>query len=211
VDIDTVKKTYRRYSRRYDLYFGVLYEQGRRRVIEKMACTPGEKILDVGVGTGLSLPLYPEHARIHGIDLSQDMLERARSRKRAEDLRNVVSLEEMDAAEMSFEDGSFDKVVAMYVISVVPDPVGVAREMCRVCREDGEIYIVNHFHHSHPVLKAMERLLAPFSGRLGFRPHYPLEEFLESTGLIAVENQPVNLLGYWTMLRIMNHSDGRSN
>lgn len=205
MDIDMIQKVYRRYARGYDFYFGALFQPGRLAVIESMSCRPGEQILEVGVGTGLSLPLYPRHVQVTGIDVSHEMLARAARRKQRDGLHHVVALQAMNAEQMQFPDNSFDKVVAMYVASVVPDPAQLADEMRRVCKPEGELIIVNHFQHAHPVVSACERSIAPLSRLLGFRPDFSLQDFIDATGLEVVEQTPVNLLGYWTLLRARNN------
>jgi len=205
VNIDAIQKAYRRYGRSYDFYFGAILHPGRCEVIERMHCRPGDHVLEVGVGTGLSLPLYPDHVRITGIDISPEMLARARARKERFGLSNVVKLEVMDAERMSFPDNSFDKVIAAYVASVVPDSVRLVDEMRRVCKSDGELYIVNHFQHASQIIGGMERLLAPLSRLLGFRPDFSLDDFIAKAGLEVIERSPVNLFGYWTLLKISNN------
>lgn len=207
MDIDAIRKSYRRYARGYDLYFGALFQPGRKAVIAKLDCKPGDHILEVGVGTGLSLPLYPGTVRITGIDLSTHMLERAAQRKRRDALGNV-DLCEMDAERMAFRDDSFDKVVAMYVASVVPHPDRLVAEMRRVCKPGGELFIVNHFHSAHPLVAGFEKLVAPLSRMLGFRPDFSLDGFVRETGLQVTEQSAVNLMGYWTLLRAHNHKPG---
>ncbi len=203
MDREAILKTYRRYARNYDLYFGALFQPGRRGVIARMHCQPGERILEVGVGTGLSLPLYPPHVHVTGIDISQEMLARAEPRRQRLGLDHVT-LRCLDAEHMDFPDDSFDKVVAMYVVSVAPDPVRLVNEMCRVCKPGGALYIVNHFHHPHWLIGAIERLGAPLSRLLGFHPDFSLDDFLRDTGLAVVEKTPVNLFGYWTLLTARN-------
>lgn len=205
MEIDVIQRVYRRYARRYDFYFGPLFQPGRHAVIERMHCRPGDRILEVGVGTGLSLPLYPRSVRVTGIDISEDMLARARARVARDGLDHVHELQRMDAECLQFADASFDKVVAMYVVSVVASPARLVAEMRRVCRPDGELYIVNHFQHDHPLVAATERLIAPFSRLLGFHPDLPLDIFLRETGLELTERLPVNLLGYWTLLCARNN------
>lgn len=203
MDRDAILKTYRRYARGYDVYFGALFQPGRKAVIAQMRCRPGERILEVGVGTGLSLPLYPRTVQVTGVDISPEMLARATARAHRHGLKHVT-LRCLDAERMDFPDASFDKVVAMYVVSVAPDPVRLVNEMRRVCKPDGELYIVNHFHHPHTVVGGLERLTAPLSRLLGFHPDFCLDRFLRDTGLAVVERTPVNLFGYWTLLRARN-------
>ncbi|MCP5426596.1 MAG: methyltransferase domain-containing protein [Gammaproteobacteria bacterium] len=203
MDIQAIRKTYRRYARVYDFYFGAIFQHGRKTVIDGMNCQPDDCILEVGVGTGLSLPLYPDDVYITGIDLSVDMLEQARARKARDGLDRAILLE-MDGEKMTFPDNSFDKVVAMYVASVVPHPDRLVAEMQRVCKPGGELYIVNHFHSSHPLLAGMEKLLAPLSKLLGWRPDLSMDQFLRETDLAVTQIIPVNLFGYWTLLRAAN-------
>jgi phosphatidylethanolamine/phosphatidyl-N-methylethanolamine N-methyltransferase len=170
-----------------------------------MDCSPGERILEVGVGTGLSLPLYPQDVRVVGIDISRDMLEQARVRLARDELECSARLLVMDAENMAFEDDSFDKVVAMYVASVVPDPGRLVDEMRRVCKPGGQIFMVNHFHSRNPILGSVESLLAPLSKQLGFRPDFSLDRFLGQTGLDAMNICRVNLFDFSTMVEARNN------
>lgn len=205
MEIEAIKKAYRRYARLYDLYFGALFQPGRKAVLRHMNLRPGQRVLEVGVGTGLSLPLYPRGVHVTGIDVSPEMLERARERLAREGITENVELHVMDAEHMSFPDDSFDKVVAMYVVSVVPHPRRLVDEMRRVCRPDGEIYIVNHFHSPNPVIGGVESLLAPLSRVVGFHPDFCLKTFVRETELEVVDKQKVNLFGYWNLLRARNN------
>lgn len=205
VDIEVIQKVYRRYAQGYDLYFGAMFQPGRCAVIRRMMCRSGDRILEVGVGTGLSLSLYPSNVHVTGIDLSREMLARARARKLRDRLNHVASLQLMDAEDMQFAADSFDKVVAMYVVSVTPHPARLVDEMRRVCKPDGQLFIVNHFQHANPVVRGMERILAPLSRLMGFRPDFSLDKFIEETKLDVVERIPVNALGYWTLLQGRNN------
>lgn len=205
MELEAIIKAYRRYARLYDLYFGPVFQPGRRAVIERMNCRPGEHVLEVGVGTGLSLPLYPDSMRVTGIDISPEMLERARGRVERDALSGRIVLHVMDAERMSFPDDSFDKVVAMYVVSVVPHPERLVNEMRRVCKPGGDIFIVNHFHSPNPLIGGVETLLAPLSRLMGFHPDFCLKTFVRQTGLEVLEKHPVNLFGYWNLLRARNN------
>jgi phosphatidylethanolamine/phosphatidyl-N-methylethanolamine N-methyltransferase len=205
LDIRAIEQAYRRYARFYDVCFGAVFQPGRRAIVDRMDCGPGERILEVGVGTGLSLPLYPQGVSVVGIDISRDMLDRARARQARDGLDYVAGLMVMDAENMAFGDDSFDKVVAMYVASVVPDPRRLVDEMRRVCKPGGQIFMVNHFHSSNPVLGGFERLLAPLSKQLGFRPAFSLDRFLGQTGLDAMNLRPVNLFDFSTMVEAINN------
>lgn len=204
MSLDAVISAYRRYAGIYDVVFGPIMHPGRKRIVDALQCNPGDHILEVGVGTGLSLPLYSSSVHVTGIDVSREMLEVARRRVIREPLPHVEAILEMDAQAMSFPDARFDKIVAMYVVSVVPDPKKMIAEMRRVCKPRGEILIVNHFRSRNPVLGAMEGLLAPFSRLAGFRPNLDMDEFLADTGLAVEEIRSTNLFGYWKILRCRN-------
>jgi phosphatidylethanolamine/phosphatidyl-N-methylethanolamine N-methyltransferase len=209
VKIEAIELAYRRYARGYDLYFGGILQPGRRAVVERMGCRAGERILEVGVGTGLSLPLYPPQSQVYGIDVCHEMLARAKARVAREHLRQAAGLYRMDAERMCFADDSFDKVVAMYVVSVVPDPARLLDEMRRVCKPQGELFIVNHFLHPNPVMSAMERLAAPLSRFVGFHPNLSLDDFTRQAHVEVLERVPVNAFGYWTLLRARNNKQNR--
>src|SRR5258706_15865202 len=133
-----------------------------------MGIGAGDRLLEVGVGTGINARLYPRNCLVTGIDLSSQMLEKARARVQRQGLRNIRLLE-MDAAHLTFADDSFDIVYAPYVISVVPDPVQVVREMRRVCKPGGKIIIVNHFRSANPILSRLERAMSPLTVHVGFK------------------------------------------
>ncbi|MFQ5935646.1 MAG: class I SAM-dependent methyltransferase [Acidiferrobacterales bacterium] len=201
MEIEAIRAAYRRYARIYDALFGPILHPGREQIIEAMNCRSGDRILEVGVGTGLSLPLYPEDVKVTGIDISAEMLAKTRERVTDEKLSQVEAVLEMDAENLRFPDNSFDKVVAMYVVSVVSDPSQMVAEMRRVCRPGGEIFIANHFRARNPVIKAAERLIAPLAKLVGFHPDLALEDLLEKTHLDVVEVRSTNLFGYWKVLR----------
>jgi len=199
--IETVKAAYRRYAGFYDALFGPVLQPGRTAVVEALGCRPGDRVLEVGVGTGLSLSLYPPGAKVTGIDVSREMLEKARARVAKRNFAHVEALLEMDAEAMSFPDASFDKVVAMYVVSVVANPVRLLGELHRVCKPDGEIFIVNHVRSDNPLLGALEKGLARFSDTLGFRPDFELRELLDGSHELA-EVSRINL--FWKVMRVKN-------
>ena len=201
MQIEAVKAAYRRYAKVYDALFGPVLQPGRKAVMEALDCRPGERVLEVGVGTGLSLPLYPPYVRVTGIDLSREMLDKARMRVGRRQLANVEGLHEMDAEAMDFPDASFDKVVAMYVVSVVPEPARLLAELHRVCKPHGDIFIVNHVRSSNPVVGAVEKSLARFSDQLGFHPDFELHSLVN--GSARVEHIS-NVNFFWKVMRVRN-------
>ena len=201
MQIDAVKAAYKRYASVYDALFGPVLQPGRKAVLEVLECRPGQRVLEVGVGTGLSLPLYPPFVRVTGVDLSREMLDKARARVQRRSLANVEGLHEMDAHAMDFPDASFDKVVAMYVVSVVQEPARLLRELHRVCKPDGDIFIVNHVHSTNPIMGAVERGLARFSDKLGFHPDFELRDMVGNAGELT-ELSRINF--FWKVMRVKN-------
>lgn len=206
MDIKEIKTAYRRYAPIYDVVFGPVLRPGRKQIIQLLDCRPGDRVLEVGVGTGLSLPLYPEDVRVTGIDISTEMLDKARRRVARAGLRNVDTILEMNGEDMRFDDGAFDKVVAMYVVSVASDPARLVEEMCRVCKTSGDIFIVNHFSSGNLLMRALEKRLASISGIAGFRPDMEMTEFLHTTHLEVVEIRDTNMFGYWRVLHCRNRT-----
>jgi phosphatidylethanolamine/phosphatidyl-N-methylethanolamine N-methyltransferase len=198
---DAVRAAYRRYAPVYDTLFGPVLQPGRNAVMQALGCLPGERVLEVGVGTGLSLPLYPDYVRLTGIDMSSEMLDKARTRIARRNLTNVDALLEMDAENMTFPDGAFDRVVAMYVVSVVEQPARLLHELKRVCRPGGEIFIVNHVRSKHPIIGAVEKHLARFSAKLGFHPDFELGQMINGSARLE-EIATVNF--FWKVLRLRN-------
>jgi phosphatidylethanolamine/phosphatidyl-N-methylethanolamine N-methyltransferase len=199
--IESVKAAYRRYATVYDAVFGPVLQPGRKAVVQALGLRSGERVLEVGVGTGLSLPLYPRDVSITGIDVSREMLEKARRRVARQRLANVEALLEMDAEQMSLADASFDKVVAMYVVPVVANPVRLLQELHRVCRPDGEIFLVNHVRSDNPFIAAFEKGLARFSDKIGFRPDFELRDMLSDLDQVT-EVSRINF--FWKVMRLRN-------
>src|ERR1700737_3311951 len=162
VENDFVGAVYEKLASVYDFTFGPTLHPGRVHAIQRMGIRPGDRVLEVGVGTGINAALYPRDCAVTGIDLSGSMLEKARDRVARKGIRNVRLLE-MDAADLRFADSTFDIVYAPYLISVVPDPVAVAREMRRVCRSGGRIIFLNHFRSPNSLLAWAERVISPFT------------------------------------------------
>ena len=199
VENDFVERVYEKLASVYDLIFGPTLHPGRLVARDEMGIQPGDRILEVGVGTGINTSLYPGHCHITGIDLSTSMLEKARERVARQGLRNVRLLE-MDAANLTFADDSFDIVYAPYLVSVVPDPVQVAREMRRVCRPGGKIIVLNHFRSANPVLSRMERAICPLTVHIGFKSDLDLPGFLAQADLQPVSIKKVNVPRIWSLV-----------
>lgn len=208
MDVEDIKTAYRRYAPIYDMVFGPVLHPGRKLIIEALNCRPGERILEVGVGTGLSLSLYSRDVRVTGIDISAEMLNKARHRIARARLEHVDAVLEMNGEDMRFADRAFDKVVAMYVASVAPNPTRLVEEMCRVCKANGEIFIVNHFSSANFLVRALEKRFASLSGMAGFRPNMDLDEFLRTTRLEVMEARKANVFGYWRVLHCRNRAQG---
>ena len=208
MNIEDTLRTYRLFSGSYDLVFGPVFHPGRKEAVRIANDRPAQRILEVGVGTGLSLPYFRSDSRVTGIDVSSEMLAKARRRVERQKLKQVEALLVMDAEKMSFEDNSFDAVLALYVASVVPDPARFAAEMRRVCKPGGTILIVNHFTSENPVMRFIEKRLAPLAGKIGFHADFPLDRFLAASGLWVRELRPSNLFGYWKLLRCVNLKSG---
>src|SRR5438876_452038 len=194
-----VERVYENLASVYDLVFGPTLHPGRVHAIHRMGIKPGDRVLEVGVGTGINAALYPRDCAVTGIDLSGPMLEKARDRVARKSIRNVRLLE-MDAADLKFADGSFDIVYAPYLISVVPDPVGVAREMRRVCRRGGRIVFLNHFRSANSLLASIERVISPFTVHIGFKSDLDLPAFLAQAELRPISIAKVNIPRIWSLV-----------
>jgi phosphatidylethanolamine/phosphatidyl-N-methylethanolamine N-methyltransferase len=199
VENDFVEAVYDKLAKVYDLFFGPTLHPGRLKAIQRMNIQPHERVLEVGVGTGINLSLYPRDCAITGIDFSGSMLEKARERTARKDLKNIRLLQ-MDAADLKFADNSFDIVYAPYLISVVPDPLQVAREMKRVCRPGGRIIVLNHFLSPNALLSRTERLISPFTIHIGFKADLDLPAFLAQADLQPISIEKVNIPRIWSLV-----------
>jgi phosphatidylethanolamine/phosphatidyl-N-methylethanolamine N-methyltransferase len=199
VENDFVAKVYENLAWAYDFVFGPTLHTGRLQAIKRMGIKAGDRVLEVGVGTGINATLYPRDCAVTGIDLSDSMLEKARERVARHGITNVRLLE-MDAADIKFADNSFDIVYAPYLISVVPDPVAVAREMHRVCRPGGRVILLNHFRSANPFLASIERAISPFTVHIGFKSDLDLPAFLAQAELKPVSIEKVNVPRIWSLV-----------
>jgi len=199
VENDFVANVYEKLASVYDIMFGPVLHPGRVDAIQRMGIKPGDRVLEVGVGTGINAALYPRDCSVTGIDLSAPMLEKARDRIARKGVRNVQVMQ-MDAADLKFADNTFDIVYAPYVISVVPDPVAVTREMRRVCRPGGRIIILNHFLSSNSMVARVERVISPATVHIGFKADLDLPAFLAQAELRPVSIEKVNVPRIWSLV-----------
>ncbi len=200
LNLSTVRTAYKRWAPVYDSTFGIVASAGRRSSVELINQRRGN-VLEVGVGTGLSLPHYGPYLKVTGIDLSPEMLAKARERVAKAGLLNVEALMEMDAAHLDFPSDSFNTVVAMYVMTVVPDPDRVMAELERVCVPGGEVMVVNHFSQDNGVRGWAEKKMAPFADRLGWHPIFPLDRVMTCPNLSLIERRPLWPGGLFTLVR----------
>lgn len=201
MELEAVTSSYRRWAPVYDNTFGRITQKGRE--IAVAAVNEGQgRVLEVGVGTGLALPEYRPHLEVHGIDFSHDMLARARHKVDEQNLSHVKSLRQMDARELDFPDAHFDWVVAMYLVSVVPEPERVMAEIARVCKPGGQVIIVNHFARDSGWLAWVERKFAPLADRLGWHPDFERSRILGQPELRVTEERPLSPMGLFTFLRL---------
>jgi phosphatidylethanolamine/phosphatidyl-N-methylethanolamine N-methyltransferase len=202
-DLDFVRKAYARLAPIYDVVFGPFCAPGRAVGIQA-AERIGGRILEVGVGTGISLPDYSRKNRLVGVDICEPMLRKAKERVAAQGLSHVEMLAVMDGTRLAFADASFDVVVAQFVITAVPDPEATLDEFARVVRPGGEIVLVNHFATDAEPLRTLERGFAPLARRLGWRPEFPyrrLSDWSARAGLPLLERRQTPPLGLFSLLR----------
>ena len=203
MDYETIKRAYAILSPVYDFLFDKVFYPGRVAAIDLLEIKPGDRVLEVGVGTGLNLPLYPRDCEVTGIDISEGMLRKADERVRTYGMTNA-KLMVMDASKLEFPENSFDRVIATYVISAVPDPVKTLLEMRRVCKPSGHLVILNHFKSDNPVVGLFEKLLAPVCTKIGFDTELKLMPLLERVALAPEQLHRVNLMNGWRLVRCIN-------
>jgi phosphatidylethanolamine/phosphatidyl-N-methylethanolamine N-methyltransferase len=204
LDKGTIEKAYARWAPVYDLVFGAVFDKGRQAAIAA-AERIGGRILEVGVGTGISLPDYNSHNRLVGVDISLPMLRKARERVATHELDNVEALAVMDACGLGLPSASFDAVVAQYVITAVPHPEATLDEFARVLKPGGEIILVNHIGAETGLRRVFEQGFAPVARQLGWRPEFPwarLTDWLDRTpGMHLIERRPMPPLGHFALIR----------
>jgi phosphatidylethanolamine/phosphatidyl-N-methylethanolamine N-methyltransferase len=209
MDLKKVERVYTSYAGVYDQIFGKVFHEGRESAIRNLNVQPNERVLEVGVGTGLALPMYPAHCQIVGIDLSEGMLAKAKERTEAHRLKHV-QLHRMDAGAMEFPDDSFDTVVAAYVVTAVTDHRKLVNEMIRVCRPGGRIIMLNHFSNGNKIIAAVEKVISQITKQLGWRTDLSLNTVLEGTSLHVARKQSVNPLRFWALVECVNAKNGHA-
>ena len=171
----------------YDHVFTRVFARRIDQVVRRLGIPPGARVLEVGIGTGLSLNAYPSHCRVTGIDISSEMLERAEQKKDPVRHRHI-ELRQMDAMQMDFADDTFDFVTAFHVVTVVPDPQRLVEEMTRVCKPDGQVVIINHFSSPRRMIRGVVNMVDPLTRKLGWSTRLSLDEVLTG-GNLALENR----------------------
>ena len=206
-----VAQAYDRWAPVYDLIFGPVFRAGRSAAVAA-ADRIGGRILEVGVGTGISLPQYARGSRITGVDLSDAMLDKARERVHRLGLSNVEELAVGDAEALAFPDASFDVVVAQYVVTAVPDPEAALDEFARVVRPGGEVVITTRVSAGTGLRGAIERGLMPVTSRLGFRTEFPWSRYTDWTarcdGIALTEHRALPPLGHFSLVRFTKLASG---
>jgi phosphatidylethanolamine/phosphatidyl-N-methylethanolamine N-methyltransferase len=204
LDKQTVTKAYDRWAPVYDLVFGAVFERGREAAIAA-AERVGGRILEVGVGTGISLPHYSPECRISGVDISEQMLRKAQGRVTELKLSNVEGLWVMDAEKLSFPDDSFDAVVAQYVVTTVPNPEATLDEFARVVKPGGEIILVSRVGAEAGPRRALEHWLQPAVRKLGWRTEFSFQRYARwaarTNGVSLIERRAMPPLGHFSLIR----------
>lgn len=199
-----VAKAYDRWAPVYDLVFGPVFRQGRAAAVAA-AERIGGRILEVGVGTGISLPQYGQTSRVVGIDISEDSLEKARARVRRQNLTHVEKIEIGDAEALHYADASFDVVVAQYVVSAVPNPRRALDEFARVCRPGGEIIVTTRVSAEGGMRGTIEKGLMPVTEKLGFRTDFPFSLYTDwlatRSDVTLAERRPIPPMGHFSLVR----------
>src|SRR5580698_8813352 len=203
-DRETVEQAYDRWAPVYDLVFGGVFSKGRAAAI---AATKkiGGRVLDVGVGTGISLPQYGPNLRIFGTDISEGMLRKAKARVADLRLKNVEGLAVMDAEKLEFPDNSFDVVMAQYVVTAVPNPEAAMDEFARVLRPGGEIILLSRVSADAGMRHFIEQRLQPVVRQPGFRTDFAWSRYTQwaarAHGVELVERRPVPPFGHFSLIR----------
>ncbi|HEV7393319.1 MAG TPA: methyltransferase domain-containing protein [Burkholderiales bacterium] len=204
IDPEQIERVYSNYAVVYDRVFGRVFQASREAVVRNLKIDPGERVLEVGVGTGLCLPMYPAHCDVTAIDLSVPMLEKAAARVKDHQLTHV-KLQRMDAGNMTFAADSFDLVIAAYVVTAVPDYRKLMSEMVRVSRPGGRLVLLNHFTQDSPIIAAVEKAISPICIKMGFRTDLSVDEVIDGWPLIKERDERVKPLGMWHVVECVNN------
>lgn len=202
----TTRNIYNVWAHFYDMFWPAIVHRRTTRAIDQMHIRPDERVLDIGVGTGLALPSYPPYARVTGVDLSEGMLRRAKRRVQ-QDQMNWVKLALANALQLPFENDSFDHVLLSHVVSVVSDPVKLIEETRRVTRPGGQIVIINHFRSSNRLIGLVEKWLCPLCQHLGWRSDLCLQELVAETGLEVDFRYKLDQVDLFQTVFITNRTD----
>jgi phosphatidylethanolamine/phosphatidyl-N-methylethanolamine N-methyltransferase len=199
-----IKRIYATYSRIYDFIFKRWFFPRQQHAIQSLKIHPGQRILDVGVGTGFSLPLYPRCAQVLGVDLSSKMLKEAHKKVQHKRLEHVALLE-MDASHLAFPDSTFDIVIVAFVISVVPDPIQVLAEIKRVSKPEGQIVIINHFQSQNRLMAQLEKWVSPLCAKIGWRSDLALDYLVQHGDLHIDRKYSLNKVDLWKVIYATNN------
>lgn len=199
-----VERIYERMAPVYNFVYGkLLFNDGREVAIDLLDIKAGQKVLEVGVGTGLTLPLYPRNCQVTGVDISENMLKEAAQLITAKKLKNA-QVKLMDATKLEFPDNHFDCVLGNLFISATTYPEKSLLEMKRVCKPGGLLVLMNHFKSEHPLIAAAETAFNPIAQKVGFKSNLEMRPLLESVGLEPKEVRKVNMLNLWTAVSMVN-------
>jgi phosphatidylethanolamine/phosphatidyl-N-methylethanolamine N-methyltransferase len=206
LDAHTVTKAYARWAPVYDLVFGAVFERGRHAAVAA-AAQVGGRLLEVGVGTGISLPLYSRDLKIFGVDISEPMLRKAHERVAEFNLSNVEGLQVMDAEHLDFPDASFNVIVAQYVITTVPNPEATLDEFARVLKPGGEIILVSRVGAEAGLRRSLEHWFQPAARKLGWRTEFSFERYAQwasrTAGMTLVERRAMPPFGHFSLIRFL--------
>lgn len=200
---ESVIQVYKRYAPLYDWLFGRILQQGRRAIAREIASLRPDNILEVGVGTGLMLPMYPVEIPVTGVDISPEMLKRAKDRI-CHKQQSRIDLLKVNGEHLPFPDNTFSCVVLPYTYSVTPDPEKLIKEVRRVCPKDGYIIIANHFSGFKSAWNILEQIVSPFTKKIGFNSDFSYAQYIEKIDWEIQKVYPVNLLKLSRLVVIRN-------
>jgi phosphatidylethanolamine/phosphatidyl-N-methylethanolamine N-methyltransferase len=191
--------TYYKFSKYYDRFFGKAYESRIQATIQSLEIPPGSKVLELGVGTGISLAAYPSHCSVVGVDLSDAMLDHARDRVRENGWRHI-DIRRMNATELEFGDHEFDYVMAFHLVSVVDDVQKLMCEMHRVCKTNGRLVIINHFRSRRWWIAPFMDCISPLTRHLGWRTTLRRDEVDHAIPLTVERSYKTSPFSLFTIL-----------